>query len=173
MRYKDQRRGRGDTPAEDAERSKSIDNLNADRTDLLSVILNGLCANCLCALRVDPCLRALRSNALGLSGSAVYGSVDQQRGQHDHNYGGCPGDDVEGGFIYVFAHQLLLVDQKQHENQHEGQYRAVDHLRKHDDLHQGNSWYQNDGCPGGDERGIEPVKSRGFGKSVTDAGLET
>ena len=51
------------------------------------------------------------------------------------------------GFIHEFAHQFFLVDQQQHENQHEGQYCAIHHLRKYSDLDQRKTGYQDHSAP--------------------------
>ena len=39
--------------------------------------------------------------------------------------------DVERSGVDVVAHQLAIVGEQEHEDQHEGQHRPVDHLRQH------------------------------------------
>ena len=50
---------------------------------------------------------------------------------------------VSPGLVHSFI-RSLLVDQQDHEDQHEGQQHAVDHLREQDHLDQRKSRQQND-----------------------------
>src|SRR5579863_1656277 len=52
-----------------------------------------------------------------------------RHGQHDHSAGRGPGNYIEQASVYVLAHQFFLVDQQQHENQHERQHYSVQNLR--------------------------------------------
>ncbi len=45
------------------------------------------------------------------------GGYYEDDGEDDHGDAGDPGNDVEGGGVYVIAHQVAAIDEQHHENQ--------------------------------------------------------
>ena len=58
----------------------------------------------------------------------------------------------------MVAHQLAVVRQQQHEDQHERQHDAVDHLREHGDVHEREPRHEQHAGAQDDEDGVEPVE---------------
>src|SRR5208283_6208353 len=69
--------------------------------------------------------------------------------------------------------QLALVDQQQHEDEHEGQNDSVDHLGQDADFHQLNVGQQNDSCPGDEEQGVQPIEDFGVAEFLAHTRLKT
>ena len=67
---------------------------------------------------------------------------------------------VEQPIVGVLAHQLAVVDQLQHKNQHHGQQHAVQELRRDDDLDQRQARDQHERRADGDQRGVQRVEDR-------------
>src|ERR1017187_10380385 len=104
--------------------------------------------------------------------AAADGDADQSQGQADHhNYGG-PGDGVERAGIGPLTHEVVLVDEQDHENQDEWQERTVQHLRQKDHADQREAGDQDHAGAHHDEQGVEQVENGGFAHALVHAGFE-
>src|ERR1017187_8323095 len=97
----------------------------------------------------------------------------QRQGQADHHYYCDPGDQVEPARVGPDAHEVLLVDQQDHENQDEGQQHAVEDLRKQDHLHQRKAGYQDHAGASHDQQRVEGVKDGSFAPALVHARFES
>jgi hypothetical protein len=48
------------------------------------------------------------------------GSSHHQQRQDDHDHHGDPGNNIQGAIVDVLSHQVFIVDQQEHENEHKG-----------------------------------------------------
>ena len=75
--------------------------------------------------------------------------------------------------VYVFTHQVLAIDEQQHEDDHQGQQHAVQHLRQDDHADEfavGNK--QNSDGSAGDQQRVQPVEDRRVFESAIQTGLQ-
>jgi hypothetical protein len=63
-------------------------------------------------------------------GNSLNGSHEEEEGETDHHEGGYPGDRIEERAIRMLCHQLLVVDEKEHEDEYERKDHSVDDLRE-------------------------------------------
>src|ERR1017187_995318 len=103
---------------------------------------------------------------------APHRDANQRQREADHDHHGSPGDQVEGARIGPFAHQVHLVDQQHHEDQHERQQDPVEHLGEQDHLHQREVGDQDDAGADHDEQREESVEDRRILHPLADAGFE-
>ena len=101
--------------------------------------------------RADRFVREIRAN----SAVEVFQTRTRESGDDDRR---GPGDDVEPGGVGVFAHQLVLVDELQHEDQDEGQKDAVQDLGEDAEFDQREVRDEDDGGAGEEEQAVEPVE---------------
>ena len=80
---------------------------------------------------------------------------DENEGKCSDDECCCPGDDVEPAAVGVFAHQLVLVDELQHEDQDQGQENTVQYLRENAELDQREIWNKNHGSAGKEEQAVD------------------
>ena len=66
----------------------------------------------------------------------------------------------------------MLVDELEHEDQDDGEKDAVENLRQNAEADQRKVWDEDDGCSGGEEQGVEPVKEFCFAEGFVEAALE-
>src|SRR5262249_29343300 len=75
--------------------------------------------------------------------------------------------------VDVFAHQLFLVDQQEHENQDERKHQPVYHLGNEHDEDEMGFRQENQKSPDDDQAGVKPIKLRRFAEVLIHAGLPT
>ena len=56
------------------------------------------------------------------------GSNEEKEGEADHHEGCRPGDRIEERAVRMLCHQLLVVDEEKHEDEHERKDHPIDHL---------------------------------------------
>ena len=72
----------------------------------------------------------------------------------------------------MLPHQLVLVDQLQHEDHDHRQQHAIQHLRQDDYPHQREVWPQHQARAQHDQRRVEPVEERRLLQALVQSALE-
>ena len=105
-------------------------------------------------------------------GLSVEGVPDQDEGEGGDDDRCGPGDYVEPAGVGVFAHQVVLVDELQHEDQDQGQEDAVQYLREDAELDQREVRDKDYRCAGEEEQAVEPVEELRFAEPFVETAFK-
>src|ERR1700723_3784739 len=100
---------------------------------------------------------------------AVEGIPNEDQGECGDNDRCGPGDYVEAAGVGVFAHELVLVDELQHEDKDQGEKDAVEDLRENAEFDQRKVRDEDDGCSCEEQKAVEPVEEFGFTEAFVEA----
>ena len=104
----------------------------------------------------------------------VFDRLDEQdQGKADHDDRRHPCDDIKDRAVSIAHHQLLVIDEKQHEDEDDGQHHPVNHLGEVHDRNQGKIGIKDDPRPQKNHEGVEPVELGGLQEFLVNPHLPT